>query len=144
MPLHIHSIRSWCAAALAAIPAVILYCGAYGPPRAESELATVTGHVTRGGQPLGGMWIVFEEAGPHGRESYGALQPDGTFRVHPRDSLGRDGAVPATYRVYFLSRSPGAPKSLVAPAYLKARTSGLVVRVEPGWNEFSFTLPGAS
>ena len=140
MPLHIHTIRSCCAAALAAIPAVILCCSAYGLPRAERDLAPVTGRVTRGGQPLGGMWIVFEEAGPHGREAYGSVQPNGTFQTHPRDSLGRDGMVPATYRVYFLLRSPDAPDSLVAPEYQDARTSRLVVRVEPGWNDISFDL----
>ena len=69
----------------------------------------VTGRVTRGGHPLGEMWIVFEEDGPRGAVARGLVRTDGSFRMQLWGSLGPFGVMTGTYRVRFVPNPPWRP-----------------------------------
>jgi len=141
MPVHIHTLRACCAAALGLILAVILLGVAYAPPRAEADLASVTGRVTCGGHPPGKTLIVFAGGGPRGTPGADLVGADGSFRLRAGNF---DGLVPATYRIYFLPFAGAAPDASVDRKYLRPETSDLRVRLEPGRNDVAITLPGAA
>jgi hypothetical protein len=139
MPLHLHTMRSYCATAFLVIPAVALLGGAYSSPSNAPVRARVDGRATCGGHPLGGMWILFEEAGPGGHIVASLVGADGSFRMDPKRASGLS---PGAYRVHFLPKQAGAPDPSLDPKYEDPRTSGLLVHVGPGWNEIMLTLPG--
>jgi hypothetical protein len=138
MPFRLHTMRSCCGAALALILAVTVLGEVHRPPAADLKPATVTGRVTCGGRPLGGMSVIFEATDPHGHAVTGPVMADGSFRMGRRDNKG---LVPGTYHVYFV-RHPSGPDPRIDPRYQDPGTSGLVVRVGPDWNEIVFYLPG--
>jgi hypothetical protein len=142
MPLHLHTMRSYCAGAFLVIPAAALLSAAYPSPSDMPELARVVGRATCGGRPLGGMRIIFQEDGPRGFTASGLVEADGSFRMKPWGQLGRDGVAPGTYRVYFISNESGMPDPWLEPRYEDPGTSGLEVRIGPGWNEVVYSLPG--
>lgn len=141
MSVHIHTMRSYCHKALGLTLVVILLGWAYASLSDEIELAEVTGRVTCGGHPLRGMWIVFLETGPRGFTASGTVEADGSFRMKPWGGHDRGGVAPGTYRVYFLSKVPGAIESAVDAKYQNPATSDLLVHVGPSWNDFAFSLP---
>jgi hypothetical protein len=136
-------MRSYCSGAFIVIPAAALLGAAYPSPSDAPELARVNGRATSGGRPLGGMWIMFREDGPRGFTASGLIEADGSFRMKPWGQLGREGVAPYTYRVYFISKKSGAPQPWLDPKYEDPGTSGLEVRIGPGWNEIVFSLPGS-
>jgi hypothetical protein len=142
MPLRLHTMRSYGAAAVVVIPAVTLLGGAYRSPAGAPELAQVVGRATCEGHPLGGMWILFLEDGPRGFTASDLIEADGSFRMKPWSRLDREGVAPGTYRVYFIPKESGMPDPSLDPKYEDPGTSGLLVRVGPGWNEIVFSLPG--
>jgi hypothetical protein len=141
MNVHIHTMRSYCQKVLSLILIVILLGWAYALRSGDIELAKVTGRVTSGGHPLGGMWVMFLEDGPRGFTAAGMAQADGSFRMRPWGRIGRDGVAPGTYRVYFIPKTPGATMSAVDVKYQNPATSDLLVHVGPAWNDFAFSLP---
>jgi hypothetical protein len=120
--------------------AVILLGWAYAPTR-EFELAAVTGRVTCGGHPLGEMEIVFLPADERGLNGAGVVHPDGSFLVRTLNHPGNEGLVPGKYRVCFSTFTSAAAGSSVDRKYQHPQTSGLLVQVLPGSNEFVFSLP---
>jgi hypothetical protein len=140
MLFDIRTIRSVCAVAIGVILAAFSLGHAYAPPRGEFELAAVTGRVTCGGHPLGGMLVMFDQINPPGYIAASPVMADGSFRMETRH---HSGLVPGTYRVSFHPEPPDAPEPTIDPKYRDSRTSGLLVHIEPGWNEVMFSLPGA-
>jgi hypothetical protein len=144
MPIHAHTLRAACAAAIALILAATLLGWAYSPPTPEFELVTVTGRATCGGRPLSDMMVVLEEDAPRGFTAISQTKPDGSFRMEPWGDLGRDGVAPGTYRVHFLPRTRAASESGIAPKYRDSATSDLVVHVASSdWNRLELALPDA-
>jgi hypothetical protein len=144
MPIHVHTLRAACAAAIALILAATLLRWAYSPPKPEFEMVTVTGRATCGGRPLSDMVVIFEEDAPRGFTAVSETKPDGSFRMEPWGNLGRDGVPPGTYRVRFLARTPAASESGVAPKYQASATSDLIVHVASSdWNRLELSLPDA-
>jgi hypothetical protein len=141
MNVHIHTMRAYCHKVLALILVIILLGWAYAPRSGGLELAKVTGRVTCGGHPLGGVWIMFLEAGPRGFTASGMVQADGSFRMKPWSRISREGVAPGTYRVYFIPKTLGALESAVDEKYQNPVTSDLLVHVGPAWNDFAFSLP---
>ena len=140
MPVHIHTLRASCAGALGVILAAILLNWAYSPAE-ESRLVPVTGRVTCGDPPLGGMWVMFEEDAPRGFTACAEIRPDGSFRMQPWGNFDHEGVRPGNYRVRFVGRPLAAVAVPVAPKYQSTATSGLLVHVGPAWNEMRFSLP---
>ncbi len=140
MPVHIHTLRSYVAGALGVILAVSLLRGAY-TPTSEFELVPVSGRVTCGTHPLGGMWVVFEEDTPRGLTACGRIKEDGSFRMQPWGEFDRDGMPAGTYRVHFIGHPSSTPEWSVNSKYQDAATSGLLVHVGPDWEDIVFTLP---
>jgi hypothetical protein len=141
MRFHMHTIRSFCGAALGLILAVTLLGAADRRAPAEFERAPVTGHITCGGHPLYGMSIMFQQIDPGDWMASGTLGPDGSFRMQPWNRFDCEGLVTGTYRVYLLPYVGGATASSVDLRYRNPRTSGLLVHVGPGWNDVSISLP---
>jgi len=139
MPSHLHTMRSYCAGAFIAIPAAALLGAAYPSPSDAPERALVVGRATSGGHPLGGMWILFEGVGAGGHTVASTVEADGSFRMEPG---GGEGLSPGEYRVHFLPRRAGVSHPSLDPKYEDPGTSGLEVRIGPGWNEVVFSLPG--
>ena len=140
MLFDFRKIRSVCAVAIGVILAALLLGHAHAPPRYEFELAAVTGRATCGGHPLGGMLVMFDKINPPGNLTAGSVMADGSFRMETGD---QPGLVPGAYRVFFHPEFPDAPEPTIDPKYRDSRTSGLLVHIEPGWNEVTFSLPGA-
>ncbi len=143
MPVHLHTLRAACAGALGLILAAGLLQWAYTPPPAEFEIVPVSGRVTCGGQPLGGMWIVFEEASPRGLTAFADIQADGSFRMHPWGDMDHYGIGSGTYRVYVVGHSSAGLESSVDPRYQNPGTTDLLVQIGPGWDDLRFDLPVA-
>ena len=139
MPFHIHTLRASCAGALGVMLAVILLGWAYSPAE-EYPLAPVTGRVTCGDHPLGGMWVLFEEDAPRGFTACAEIRPDGSFRMQPWGTFDREGVKPGTYRVRFVGHPLDAVAVPVAPRYRSTATSGLLVHIGPSWNDVEFSL----
>jgi hypothetical protein len=145
MPVHIHTLRSYCAGTLGLL--ILAMVGiplsqAYEPPAREFELAEVTGRVTCGGRPLGGMATIHFKAADDDRfDALAALHPDGSFRLQHVRYLGGEGIVPGLYRVYFFTTSWAVARSSVGEKYQDPRTSDVLVEVGPSWNDFVFSLP---
>ena len=140
MLFNFRTIRSVCTIAIGVILAALLLGYAYAPPRDELELAAVTGRAICGGHPLRGMLVMFDKINPPGDLAASTVMADGSFRMETGD---RPGLAPGTYRVFFYPQPPDAPEPTIDPKYLDSRTSGLLVHIEPGWNEVTFSLPGA-
>lgn len=140
MPVHIHTMRAWCAAALGVALTAILLNWAYSPAQ-EFRLVPVTGRVTCGDHSLGGMCVMFEEDAPSGFTAFAEIRPDGSFRMHPWGDFDRDGVKPGTYRVRFIGHPLAQGAAPVAPKYQSSTTSGLLVHVGPAWSDVVFTLP---
>jgi hypothetical protein len=96
-------------------------------------LAPVTGQVNLNGHPLSDVLICFDGEGDH--SACASAGADGSFRLFTRGH-GR-GLAPGTYRVHLFS-APGGPS--LPSKYQDVGTSGLVVDVDPDWNDFSFDL----
>src|SRR5947209_17348607 len=143
MPIHVHTLRTACGAAIGVTVAAILLDWVYQPPPSEFELAAVTGRVTCGGRPLRDALIVFEETGRRGFMAVGATRPDGSFRMEPWADRHHHGVAPGTYRVYFIPRTRTSMASGLAFKYRTSGTSDLIVHVGPGWDEFELSLPHA-
>lgn len=143
MQVHLHTLRTAFAATLGIIVAIGLLRWAYPPPPADHEIVPVSGRATCGGQPLAGMVVVFEEAGPRDLIAFAKVQADGSFRVRPWGDDEVYGVGPGTYRVYFVGPGAAGSESRIDPKYENPRTTDLLVHVGPEWNDFTFTLPAA-
>jgi hypothetical protein len=118
---------------------MILLAQVYAPRPRDFDLVAVTGRVTCGGHPIGGVSVIFQATDPHGYMATCPVMEDGTFRMEPRNHRG---LIPGTYRACVVPDRPDAPEAAVALEYQDPRTSGLLVRVGPDWNDIAFTLPG--
>jgi hypothetical protein len=132
-------MRSYCGAAVVVIPAVALLGGAYSSPADAPDLARVTGRATCGGHPLRGMRILFQPIESRGHGAVSSVMADGSYRIETRQGTG---LFPGAYRVHFFPSENEAPDPSLDPKYMDSRTSGLEVRIGPGWNEIVFSLPG--
>lgn len=141
MSVHIHTMRSYVRVAFALALMFTLLAQVYPPRSEESELAAVTGRVTWGDHPLDGTWVVFEEAAPRGHLAFGEIHADGSFRTQIWGGFGREGTVPGTYRVRFVSAPRETPEARDDGGSLPSQASGILVHVAQGWNHFEFTLP---
>jgi hypothetical protein len=140
MSVHIHTMRACCTGALGLILAAILLGWTYSPAE-PIELVPVTGRVTCGSHPLGGMRVWFQEDAARGFSACGEIQPDGSFRMQPSGRYDRDGVAPGTYRVHFIGHPSDAPVAPVGSKYQATQTSDLLVHVRPDWNDFALSLP---
>jgi hypothetical protein len=109
--------------------AILTGCGS-GP-----KLGTVSGHVTKGGQPQENLWVRFTpKAG--GRPSHARTDSNGDFSIR---YMSEEGALVGTHEVVIGSGGEvddrGTPLS---PAVELLRQD---VQVESGSNEFNFEIP---
>jgi len=110
-----------------------------GCSKPRFEMGTVTGRVTRGGEPLTSGAIYFLPQ--HAMAAVGGIGPDGRYELRSRRS--GDGAAVGRHRV-FVSQAPGdgaVPGPAVPQKYQDVATSGWEADVQPGKNVFDFEIP---
>jgi hypothetical protein len=139
MPVHIHTMRKYCARALLLVPVTLLLGWASAAGSKNLELAEVSGRVTCADQPFSGL-IYFLPEHVSGPISIGAVNPDGSFELHVHGRLNRRGAVPGTYRVLIRPRVSDKTGSRLDKKYQDPRTTDLLVNVGPNWNYLRLNL----
>ena len=107
----------------------------------QPKMARVVGLLTLDGQPVHGAVVTFVPAEGGGRAAAGKTDQNGRFALTTLE--WGDGAAPGIYTPTFSwtkADDRGEVKSLLPKKYADARTSGMVVEVVRGENEFSFEL----
>jgi hypothetical protein len=139
MSVHIHTIRNYCASALALVPAPLLLGWVLAPESKNTELAQVSGRVTCSGKPISGIihFVPDHGSGPY---SMGLVDADGSFQLYVNGQQDRRGAVPGKYRIIVNPRVPDKTGSRVALKYRDTRTTDLLVDVAPDWNDVRLNL----
>jgi hypothetical protein len=133
MSLHLHRTRQWTGWMLGAV-AMTPFALCLDSPARLSRTAPVTGRVTYSGRPLYDATICLDTDGHH--SAYAPLQADGSFRLINMTSMD-GGAVPGRYHAHLYTHSKG-PK--FPSKYRDPETSGIELRVVPGWNDFRIDL----
>jgi hypothetical protein len=102
------------------------------------DLATVSGTVTMGGQPLGGVAVLFESGGGHG--AAGTTNANGRYELMFRGETKGAELGPNTVRITTVLDFPTPPnyKDPIPARYNVS--SQLTATVEPGANTFDFAL----
>ncbi len=139
MPVHIHTMRKFCARALLLVPVLLLLGWALAAGSNNLKLAEVSGRVTCSDQPFSGQ-IYFLPEHVSGPISLGAVNPDGSFELHVHSQLNPRGAVPGTYRVLIFPRVSDRIGSRLDKKYQDPRTTDLLINVGPDWNYLSLNL----
>jgi hypothetical protein len=120
------------------VACIAVACVGCGKPSHQQEIATATGKVTLDGQPLASGYVVFVAA--NGRQSTGAIQPDGTFvmATYEEGDGARVGTHPVIVRpVPADEHKYGGPKPIPVPErYMNANTSGFTAEVKPGEDNY--------
>lgn len=135
------TIRAWAPAALAlALAVTCTGCGSN-----DVELASVSGRVTLDGQPVQGVFVIFQ---PRGRKpSYAMLDADGRFAL--QYNVEYAGAVLGKQEVFL--RVPGSdelgelPPDVKAPTKVPDKFTRVfeTVEVKRGKNDFHLELTAA-
>lgn len=124
-------------------------CGALalaGCGRSDVDLAAVCGQVTLDGEPVRGLFIVFQP--PRGKPSYAMLDADGKFTL--QYNVENAGAVVGKQEVFL--KVPGSDEMGELPAGVseptkipnKFRQVFETVEVKSGRNEFKLDLKSAN
>ena len=135
MSVHLHHTRqlaAWILGAAALSPFALCFAS---PTSEQTNLSPVTGRLTIAGRPAGDMTLCLDEGDLH--SAYGALEHDGTFRLSNMRWID-DGAVPGRYRAHLLTHVDGVE---VPSRYRDSKTSGIVIDIAAGWNDFRIDLP---
>jgi hypothetical protein len=145
----VNSKSAWRYLLAASVGAVATLVGCGG---SSSNLVPVVGKVTVDGQPLttgnGNVSFRPEKGSPSRQEPYGAIGPDGTYRLI---TDGKEGAPLGRYRVMVVDVEPidpksgfpyGKRKSHVNYKYSELKTTDLVIEVvrEPAPGAYDLKL----
>ena len=136
MPIQLHRARemaTWFLVAVALSPLAL--CFAATVPGESVELAKVSGQLKLSGRPLGDVCLCLDRGDEHC--AFGWLQEDGSFWLNNMRWFD-GGAEPGQYCVH-LYTGQGGPQ--FPEKYRDTRTSGLVLDVGSGWNDFRIDLP---
>lgn len=136
MSIHLHHTRqcaAWCLTAAALLPFAL--CFAATGVGESVELAEVSGQLKMGGQPLEDVCLCLDRGEEHC--AFGWLQEDGKFLLSNMRWFD-GGAEPGQYRVHMYTHEGGPPFPAM---YRDTKTSGLVLDVGSGWNDFRIDLP---
>ena len=107
----------------------------------QAKMARVVGLLTVDGVPADGAVVTFVPAKAGGHPATGKTDQDGRFKLTTFEP--GDGAAPGVYTPTFAWTKvddQGQVKSLLPKRYADARTSGFVVEVSAGENDFLFDL----
>lgn len=98
-------------------------------------MGTVAGHVTKGGQPQGNLWVRFSPSAG-GRPSHARTDSNGDFSIR---YMAEEGALVGTHEVVIGSGGEVDDRgNLLAPPVELLRQD---VEVKSGSNEFNFEIP---
>jgi len=139
MSVHTHTMRNWCATAMAMVPVPLLLGLGSVPASQDLKLARVSGRVTCADRPFSGM-IYFLPDDQRRAHAMGFVNPDGSFQLYINGLKDQCGAMPGRYRVVLRPHASDKLGSRVDSKYLDSRTSDLLVHVEPDWNYVRVTL----
>jgi hypothetical protein len=114
-------------------PVLGLFLLTQQPHLPDFQRASVTGRVTYENRPVTGTMVYFSLPGDLNTPC-GMLQPDGSFDLQESCPLG---TAPGEYRLHFVTSFRG--RKLPAKFH-NHDTSGLVVRITPGWNHVQIDL----
>ena len=125
-------LMGWAALLLAIVPSALCF-----EPRIISGpgFSEVTGRLTYSGKVLTDMTLCLDS--PDGLHSaYASIRSDGSFRLI--NMMGnRLGAAPGQYHAHLYTHSNGPA---IPVKYHDSKTSGLVINVTSGWNDFKIDL----
>lgn len=116
---------------IASVATVMLALASAAGCGGRSDIGTVTGRVTRDGQPLQGLEIMFAPQG-EGRNSVGYTDADGKYEL--QYTLDRPGARVGQHQVAVIDRTGKIP---IPPDFMS-----LTFEVKPGRNQFDIDIPG--
>jgi hypothetical protein len=137
MSVHLHRMRQWTAWVLTAIalsPFALCFGAFDSGTEPDVNLSPVTGRITIGGHMVSDLAVCLDTGGQHA--AYGWVEPDGSFTVS--DMRWYDaGVVPGRYRAHFFTHAHGPH---IPPKYREAKTSGIDIKIAPGWNGLSIDL----
>lgn len=117
-------------AAAPLLVAALIAAGAIGCNQ-RSDIGTVTGKVTYGGQPLRAVEVQFDPVGP-GRNSVGYTNADGEYTL--QYTASQAGALVGQHNVAVFDRS--------GQTSIPAEFTRLTFEVKPGSNRFDIEIPG--
>jgi hypothetical protein len=118
-------------------------------PQSNREVHPVKGKVTLDGEPVRLAVIYLEPKDPAiGNEAKGYIREDGSFAIRTYSNNDDDGAVAGEYKVAIVPYSntlygpkpEGVDPTPIPEKYRSAKTSDLVVRIEPGDNKLNLRL----
>ncbi len=112
-------------------------CGSAGSEAAATTLIPVKGKVTYKGKPVTRGNVKFEPDG-FGRNAYGKIQSDGTFKL--TTVTEGDGVVAGHHRVAVTETGIKSPRDAVAKKYASVASSGLTADVDASKTDFTFDL----
>ncbi len=136
MSIHLHRAREMATWFLvAAVLSPLAFCFAATVPGESVELAKVSGQLKVSGRPLGDVCLCLDRGEEHC--AFGWLQEDGSFLLSNMRWY-EGGAEPGQYHAHMYT-AKGGPQ--FPEKYRDPRTSGLVLDVASGWNDFRIDLP---